>query len=416
MAHHTVVPLAADSVEGLSEAAELLQRQLSDPSVSLSAVVSQASRGTHRRAFVVSDPAALPAVVADFDPAGLAPPPAPVLAFLFTGQGSQYPCMTQELRQLPVFRAVFAEVAAALDPHLPAPLATVLDDPNGPMGDTAWTQPALFAVEVAASRLLARWGVRPDVVIGHSVGELAAACVAGVLSLPDAARLVASRGHLMGALPHGGAMLAVKGDPAVVFAAVQATEGVDVAGVNAPSQVVVSGDEGPVAVVGETLAAQGLRGTPLAVSHAFHSHRMEPMLGPFREEAAALGFGPPTATLVGTLTATAFGPGDASPRGPMNPEYWVRHVREAVRFRDGVAVLEQLGVTVCVEVGPHPVLAALCRSCGLRVPTLPVARRKRSDRMMIVRALAGLWEAGVEVDWSRVGPDLYGQTWPSPVG
>lgn len=406
MAHHTVVPLAADSVAGLARAASALRSRLSDPAVPLHELVEASPQGAFRRCIVVADPASLGPALEAFDPDGTEPIGPARVAFLFTGQGSQYPGMTHELRQTAAFAAVFAEVAAALEPHLPAPLATVLDDPGGPLASTAWTQPSLFAVEVSVSRLLARWGVHPDVVIGHSVGELAAACVAGVLSLEDAACLVAARGRLMGALPQGGAMMAFKGDPAVILEAVRSARGVDVAGLNAPTQVVVSGDEGPVARVGESLAAQGIRGTPLAVSHAFHSHRMDPMLTAFRDQATSVALVPPATALIGNLTGTVYGPGDAAPEGPTDPAYWVRHVREAVRFSDGVAALESLGVTLGVEVGPHPVLAALCRSCGLRVPTLAMARRKRSDRMMVARALAGLWEAGVNVDWGVVWPDL----------
>lgn len=409
MANHTVVPLAADSAEGLTAAAHALAERLRDPRGSLGVVPETALRGSHRRALVVSDPSSLPGALEAFDPGRVGPFEAPVLAFLFTGQGSQHIGMTQELRGLPAFDEAFSEVTAALDPHLPRSLEAVLDEPNGPLGDTAWTQPALFAVEVALSRLLGRWGIHPDVVIGHSVGELAAACVAGILTLEDAARLVTARGRLMGALPKGGAMLAIKGDSGTVFAAVEATQGVDVAGVNAPGQVVISGDEGPVAAVGEAIAKQGLRATALAVSHAFHSHRMEPMLGSFRQQAAPLAFGPPATTLVSNLTASVHPPGDTSPTGPTAAEYWVRHVREPVRFADGVDHLAALGVTVGVEVGPHPVLAALCRSCGLRVPIFPAARRKRSDRMMIARALAGLWEAGVDLDWQAIGADLHGK-------
>ncbi|MGW5638257.1 SDR family NAD(P)-dependent oxidoreductase, partial [Streptomyces sp. NPDC003832] len=260
-----------------------------------------------------------------------------------------------------------------------------------------FTQAGLFAVEVALYRLVESWGVRPDFVMGHSVGELVAAYVAGVFSLGDACRLVAARGSLMQALPSGGAMLSVQ----AALADVEDVLGsVDVAAVNGPASVVLSGPEAEIEAVRQQLTAVGVKARRLTVSHAFHSSLMEPMLAEFEQVAAGMEFSEPQIPVVSNVSGRLAG------EELCTPAYWVRHIRQTVRFADGVSWLADAGVTKFLELGPDATLTAMAAECaeGLFVPA---TRRDHSEVGTFTSAVSRLWAAGVDVDWPALFADRH---------
>ncbi|MFG2339576.1 SDR family NAD(P)-dependent oxidoreductase [Streptomyces yangpuensis] len=342
-------------------------------------------------ALAAGEPA--PGVVTDASASGR-------LAVLFAGQGSQREAMGRELyAAYPVFAREWDEVCAALDPYLERPLTEVVTGGAEDLDETSYTQAALFALEVALFRLVSSWGVEPDYLLGHSIGELAAAYVAGVWSLPDAAKIVAARGRLMQALPTGGAMVAVGASEEDVLPLL--TDRVAIAAVNGPQSVVVSGDEDAVQAVVSVLAGRGAKARRLRVSHAFHSPRMDDMLAEFGETLRGVAFRAPRIPVISNVTGTVAG------QELCTPEYWVRHVRDAVRFSDGLTRLRELGAATFLELGPDGTLTALAQAGGrgaAEAAFVPALRTGRSETVTVTTALGMLHVRRVPLDWPSVLP------------
>lgn len=403
-----VLTLSAKSETALAAYAQRVAAFLRDhPDASVADVcyTSQVSRSrfVHRLAVTGSSVEELAAKLERGGPGadGGVRPTASAVAFLFTGQGAQYPAMAAGLyRAHPTFREAFDRCAEAFGRHLARPLAEVVfaeTETSRALDDMGFSQPALFAVEYALARLWQSWGITPAAVLGHSLGELAAACVAGAMDLDAAAGLVAVRGRLMQALPAGGGMAAVFASEAAVQRLLPPDERVVIAAANGPENTVVSGERSAVDALVKTFEAQGVECKPLTLASGFHSPFVDPILEALEAAAGGIQWTTPQIPLVSNVT------GAVMPDRP-HARYWREHARRTVRFADGVRVLRALACDTFVEIGPGSTLLGMARQVlpDLAATWVPSLSRQKPDWQVIVESLQALYVAGAAIDWEEV--------------
>ncbi len=412
-----VLPLSARSSQALVALAQRYAEWLDEhPDVDIDDVCYTAGVGRshfeHRAALVVDSVAGARDLLAGLAENRLGPGAMrgecgdpPKTAWLFTGQGSQYPGMARELFDAePVFAETVQRCAEAVDGMLPRPLLEVMFATDSDAGETlrhtSYAQPALFAVEMGLARLWQSWGIEPDVVLGHSVGQYAAACVAGVFSLEDGARLIAERGRLFGSLPEGGRMVAVFADAQKVERVAEEFPHISVAAYNGPNTV-LSGPGADLEEIVAKLTGDGLRCTWLDTSHAFHSELLDPVLDEFETYAKGFEFAVPYLPLVCNRTGAVL-----TADTPLDAQYWRRHSRQPVQFAESVRTVAALGCSVLMEIGPQPVLTNAAMQAwpeSSAAPRAIVCLRKDADaRRQMAEAVGAAYVAGHRPDFAAM--------------